>query len=258
VKELRSLLVESFDLEELHSLCFGLGINFDNLEGSALESKARELIAYCQRQNRLSDLLAACRQQRPHVAWPDLLDRSAVQPTEALLKLQTAILGNIETLQKQVNILHLEGGAVVQNAQQLSDAINLVLKVDEKLFVTLSSFRHDVVAILRSLATMIGLPHPPFVCIALVDLAVGSQVLAQIEQVLKSAPTAVFILYTTPAEYEHCLHAVPTEWAESFGNYYKLFKKDGLQLATGVRKILDEARATAVRKMELQIIEAQL
>jgi hypothetical protein len=83
-------------------------------------------------------------------------------------------------------------------------------------------------------------------------------VLAQIEQVLKSAPTAVFIIYTTPAEYEHCFHAVPTEWAEGFGNYYKLLKKDGMPLATGVRKIFDDARAPAVRKMELQIIEAQL
>jgi hypothetical protein len=54
------------------------------------------------------------------------------------------------------------------------------------------------------------------------------------------------------------LQAVPPDWAENFSHYYKLFKKDGLQLATDVRKILDEARATAVRKMELQIIEAQL
>ncbi len=82
VKELRSLLIESFDLEELHSLCFDLGINFDSLAGSTIDSKARELIAYCQRHLRLPDLLAACRQQRPHIDWPDLPDQTAVRKIE--------------------------------------------------------------------------------------------------------------------------------------------------------------------------------
>ena len=255
MQELRVLLIESFDLEELHGLCFDLGINFDSLGGSTIDSKARELISICRRQNRLPDLLAACRQQRPHVIWPDVPEKTAVSASEARTKLQTAILDNIKTSQKQINILYLLDDSPTPDAQLLIEAMNIVLKADEKLFSTLSSFRHDVVTILRSLANMIGLPHPPFVCITFVDLAVGSQVITQIEQVRQNAPTAVFILYTTPAEYEQCLPTLLPEWADSFSHYYKLFKKDGLQLATAVREILDEARVTAVRKMEMQIIQ---
>ena len=258
LKELRALLIESFNLEELHTLCFDLSINFDSLEGSTLDSKARALIALCQRQNRLPDLLAICRQQRPQNNWPDLPENTTALPTEARIKLQASILGNIEKLQKQVNILCFLDGSAAHDVQQLSEAVTLVLQADEKLFLTLPMFRHDVVAILRSLANFIHLPPPPCACVTFVDLAVGNQVIAHMEQVRKSVPTAVFILYTTPAEYEQCLQAVPPEWAADFGHYYKLFKQDGLPLATAVRQILDEARGTAVRKMKLAIMEAQL
>jgi len=91
VKELRSLLIESFDLEELHSLCFDLDINFDSLAGSTIDSKARELIAYCQRHLRLSDLLAACRQHGLQLAADvrKLLDAARVT---ALRKIEMQLI----------------------------------------------------------------------------------------------------------------------------------------------------------------------
>ena len=258
MKELRSLLIESFDLEELHSLCFDLGINFDSLAGSTIDSKARELIAYCQRHLRLPDLLAACRQQRPHLLWPDLPDQTAVLPTDARSQMQAAILRNIETSQKQINILCLLDDSPAHEMQLLAEAIKIVLQADEALFLRTPTFYHDVVAKFRSWGSLIKRAQIPFPCVVFVDLVDCSQVEAKIEQVRSSAPTAVFILYTTPAEYEQCLQTLPAEWATGLRHYYKLFKKDGLQLAADVRKILDEARVTAVRKIEMQTIQEPL
>jgi hypothetical protein len=258
VKELRSLLIESFDLEELHSLCFDLGINFDSLAGSTIDSKARELIAYCQRHLRLPDLLAACRQHRPHIAWPDFPEQTDVHPTATASHIHTYLTGKIEALQKQINIFYELPEFPTHDEQLLVEAIQIVQREDEVLFTKSGGFYHDVPAQLRAWANPIGLPQPPFTCMAFLNLANGSQIIARLEKIRSSAPTAVFILYATPAEYEQCLQTLPAEWAGSFGHYYKLFKKEGLQLAADVRKILDEARITALRKMEMQIVQEQL
>jgi hypothetical protein len=209
LKELRALLIESFDLEELHSLCFDLDIDFDSLAGSTIDSKARELIAACQRHNRLPDLLAVCRQQRPHIAWPDLPGKSAVYPADTLSPIHTYLTGKIQDLQQQINIFYPLPAFPTHEAQLLLAAINIVQKADEQLFTKSDQFYHDVPAQLRSWATPMGLPQPPFTCLAFVDLAAASQIVAQIEQIRAEAATTVFILYTTPAEYEHCLQTLP-------------------------------------------------
>jgi hypothetical protein len=61
---LRRFLVERFDLEELRTLCFDLGVDYDGLRGEGKEAKARELIAYMQRRGQLVGLIAAIRRER--------------------------------------------------------------------------------------------------------------------------------------------------------------------------------------------------
>ena len=41
--QLRQNLVGYYNLEELHTLCFHLGVDYDGLGGEGKESKAREL-----------------------------------------------------------------------------------------------------------------------------------------------------------------------------------------------------------------------
>lgn len=62
--ELRQALVNYFDLEELRTLCFDLGVDFDELKGSGKGAKARELVQYWQHQGDLTPLVDAIRQQR--------------------------------------------------------------------------------------------------------------------------------------------------------------------------------------------------
>ncbi len=63
---LRDILVKYFSDSELRDVCFDLGIDYENLGGDAKAGKARELVAYCQRRNRLAELEATCRRLRPH------------------------------------------------------------------------------------------------------------------------------------------------------------------------------------------------
>ena len=60
---LRHALEERFDLEEIKNLCFDLQIDFDDLPGEG--KKAREVVAYCRRHDRLEELVASVSRLRP-------------------------------------------------------------------------------------------------------------------------------------------------------------------------------------------------
>jgi nucleoside phosphorylase len=69
VTALRDLLTAQFNIEELQDLCVDLGIDYENLSGQGKGGKARELIAYAQRRNRMDDLIARARALRPQAEW---------------------------------------------------------------------------------------------------------------------------------------------------------------------------------------------
>jgi hypothetical protein len=64
-------LTAFFSLDELQTLCFDLGIDFDDLPGTGKVNKARELIAFLERRGNLAKLVAEARRQRPVVNWSD-------------------------------------------------------------------------------------------------------------------------------------------------------------------------------------------
>jgi AAA+ ATPase superfamily predicted ATPase len=67
--ELHKSLISFFDTSELYSLCFDLGINYDDLPGEGKAQKARELILYLERHSRIPELLEISRRLRPHISW---------------------------------------------------------------------------------------------------------------------------------------------------------------------------------------------
>lgn len=67
---LRQLITDSFDLNELRTLCLDIGIRYDSLGGDTIEDKTTYLVAYMQRRNQLPQLMDALRRERPHVPWP--------------------------------------------------------------------------------------------------------------------------------------------------------------------------------------------
>ncbi|MCB9444990.1 MAG: hypothetical protein H6669_12210 [Ardenticatenaceae bacterium] len=78
--QLRRLIFDLFDEEELRSLCFDLDVNYDGLSGKGTEAKSRELILFMRRRQRLGELLTACRQARPEADWPDEIAESRLAP----------------------------------------------------------------------------------------------------------------------------------------------------------------------------------
>jgi len=97
-KIILDLLVHTFDLEELRTLCFELGIPYDELGGEGLRGKGRELLLYAERRKQLPQLLTALRRERPTVDWPDLDTGTANPdaPSERTHSGTTIIVGNMD------------------------------------------------------------------------------------------------------------------------------------------------------------------
>jgi hypothetical protein len=70
---LRELLVSYFDEAGLRALCFDLGLNYEDLSAQGREDKARELVAYLDRRDRVPDLIAVCERLCPDVRWRAVL-----------------------------------------------------------------------------------------------------------------------------------------------------------------------------------------
>ena len=68
--DLNSKMNQVFSLDEIESLCFDMGIDFDSLGGEGKGAKIRELIEFCRRRGRDEELVAKVRAERPQVAWP--------------------------------------------------------------------------------------------------------------------------------------------------------------------------------------------
>lgn len=61
----------AFTQDELKTLCFELGVDFDNLAAETKDGRMRELILQFARGGRLPALLAELRAERPDEMWPD-------------------------------------------------------------------------------------------------------------------------------------------------------------------------------------------
>lgn len=66
---LRQILVDKFSWEELRTLCYDLAVDFDSLDSDTTLGKARELIAFLERRDRLEDVIWVGRQLRPDITW---------------------------------------------------------------------------------------------------------------------------------------------------------------------------------------------
>jgi hypothetical protein len=78
--QLRQQIAEHFDDEELKTLCFDLGVDYDTLRGDGKEAKVRELVAYFERRNSIFDLVKKCSELRPKVAWAVVPQPTAPPP----------------------------------------------------------------------------------------------------------------------------------------------------------------------------------
>lgn len=72
LSEFANVIAEYFNLEELKSLCFKLGIEYDNLgDNLGVKASARELVKYAKRYSLLDALVVACQEVRPNAIWTE-------------------------------------------------------------------------------------------------------------------------------------------------------------------------------------------
>jgi len=62
-------LTDYFSEGELRTLCFYMGVDYDDLPGQGKADKARELISYLERRSSIRELVEICSTQRPDVLW---------------------------------------------------------------------------------------------------------------------------------------------------------------------------------------------
>lgn len=68
--QLRTILETHFNISELQTLCQDLDVVYDQLGGSTLSDKSRELIDFLDRRQRLPELVAVGKVLRPDIDWP--------------------------------------------------------------------------------------------------------------------------------------------------------------------------------------------
>lgn len=68
---LRKQLATTMNDDELETLCFDLGVDYENLKGDSKEAKARELVLHCDRTGKLAELNGLCQAMRPNVVWTE-------------------------------------------------------------------------------------------------------------------------------------------------------------------------------------------
>ena len=65
-------LVECFNEEELKTLCFEMGLDYENFPAQGKAGKAREIVAHFERTNGVSSLVEQCRRLRPNGPWDEI------------------------------------------------------------------------------------------------------------------------------------------------------------------------------------------
>lgn len=74
---LRQILARRFNESELRTLCFDLDADYDSLSGAGKADKAREIVDYFDRRNRIPDLVEAVKEQRPDISLDDTSDKKS-------------------------------------------------------------------------------------------------------------------------------------------------------------------------------------
>lgn len=68
-KQFIRLIDDLFSEEEIRTICFDLGFDYDSLPGRGKIAKIRELISLFQRRNEMSRLVNSLSEERPNVPW---------------------------------------------------------------------------------------------------------------------------------------------------------------------------------------------
>jgi hypothetical protein len=110
---LRQSLTERFDDNELRSLCFDLRIDYDSLGGEGKAGKAREILAYLDRHERIPELINIVRRQRPDVFGDDVSQEAERALSKTPYTFSRRLQGGFERIRRGINIYVVACAVVV-------------------------------------------------------------------------------------------------------------------------------------------------
>lgn len=90
---LRQGLIATFSLNELQTLCFALGVDYECIAGEGKDGKARELTLFFARTGNLGQLLTYCQTTRPSYPWLATTEPLPQTPTDTPPLLTILFLG---------------------------------------------------------------------------------------------------------------------------------------------------------------------
>lgn len=93
--ELHHSMAECFDLTELRTLSFELGIDWDELSGDRKSAKIVSLITVTSQQNRQHELLALLNAKRPNVTWPNVINTLPTSPRDKNLRIRQMLIKKV-------------------------------------------------------------------------------------------------------------------------------------------------------------------
>lgn len=88
--DLRQKLTEYFIEQELRTLCFDLGVKYDELPGSTIGTKAEGLVTHLYQCGRIHELIGLCCTQRPNIPWTEVMDQLYAEARQAEVNMDWA------------------------------------------------------------------------------------------------------------------------------------------------------------------------
>ncbi len=95
---LRALLDAHFNEEELRTLCFEMGVEYESLGGRGKSANARELVTFLGRRQRLDEMIEAGKRLRPDVAWESVRVPPPPPPPPVAAPLPDAVAREVRDL----------------------------------------------------------------------------------------------------------------------------------------------------------------
>lgn len=103
IAQLGRYISKGFNIEELNNLCFDLNIEYEELRGVTRSGKARELVAYMSRLDRIYELVTECRELRPNIPWEDAVRHRSLDQN----------LGSLPKAQPQIVFIRIIQGTII-------------------------------------------------------------------------------------------------------------------------------------------------
>ena len=127
---LHHALSQFFNEEELKTLCFELDLNYDSLLGNGSTAKARELIQWHERRNRLEELANLVLEKRPWLTLKFEPQRFRELQELLLDSLQPSLVPAFQEFTSQVNIYLLQITQLHNELEEWKDLHNVLHKLN--------------------------------------------------------------------------------------------------------------------------------